>query len=176
MAIVLDGTANTVTPLNGALGGTTPSTVVATTITASTAIGVASGGTGATTLTSGSVLVGAGTSAISSVAPGTSGNLLTSNGSAWVSSTPAGGGVTSLNGQTGAITNTALLAIGCYTLAFYGQGTETIGTTWAGSGLRYTSMAGTTGSAYIGSGTWRLMALVIGSTAPACSSLYVRIA
>jgi hypothetical protein len=32
MAIVLDGTANTVTPLNGALGATTPSTVVATTI------------------------------------------------------------------------------------------------------------------------------------------------
>lgn len=35
MAIVLDGTTNTVTPLNGALGATTPSTVVATTITAS---------------------------------------------------------------------------------------------------------------------------------------------
>jgi hypothetical protein len=32
MPIVLDGTANTVTPLNGALGATTPSTVVATTI------------------------------------------------------------------------------------------------------------------------------------------------
>ena len=32
MAIVLDGTANTVTPLNGALGGTTPSTVVATSV------------------------------------------------------------------------------------------------------------------------------------------------
>ena len=32
MAIVLDGTANTVTPLNGALGATTPSTVVATNV------------------------------------------------------------------------------------------------------------------------------------------------
>jgi hypothetical protein len=32
MAIVLDGTANTVTPLNGALGGTTPSTVAATSV------------------------------------------------------------------------------------------------------------------------------------------------
>jgi len=32
MAIVLDGTANTVTPLNGALGATTPSTVVATSV------------------------------------------------------------------------------------------------------------------------------------------------
>ena len=38
MAIVLDGTANTVTPLNGALGGTTPSTVVATTVVASSTI------------------------------------------------------------------------------------------------------------------------------------------
>jgi hypothetical protein len=35
MAIVLYGTSNTVTPLNGALGGTTPSTVVATTVVAS---------------------------------------------------------------------------------------------------------------------------------------------
>jgi len=32
MSIVLDGTANTVTPLNGALGATTPSTVVATSV------------------------------------------------------------------------------------------------------------------------------------------------
>ena len=38
MSIVLDGTANTVTPLNGALGGTTPSTVVATTVVASSTI------------------------------------------------------------------------------------------------------------------------------------------
>lgn len=38
MAIVLDGTTNTVTPLNGALGATTPSTVAATSVTASTGI------------------------------------------------------------------------------------------------------------------------------------------
>jgi hypothetical protein len=36
MAVTIDGTANTVTPLNGALGATTPSTVVATTVTDST--------------------------------------------------------------------------------------------------------------------------------------------
>jgi hypothetical protein len=40
MAIVLDGTANTVTPLNGALGATTPSTVVATTVKAATTMAV----------------------------------------------------------------------------------------------------------------------------------------
>lgn len=49
---------------------------------------VANGGTGATTLTANGVLIGAGTSAVTSVAPGTSGNVLTSNGTAWVSTTP----------------------------------------------------------------------------------------
>ena len=49
---------------------------------------VASGGTGATTLTSGSVLVGAGTSTPTFVAPTTTGNVLfTTNGTSW-SSTP----------------------------------------------------------------------------------------
>jgi hypothetical protein len=38
------------------------------------------------------VLIGAGTSAITSVAPGTSGNVLTSNGSAWTSAAGGGGG------------------------------------------------------------------------------------
>ena len=50
---------------------------------------VANGGTGLATLTSGSVLVGAGTSSPTLVAPSTSGNVLTSNGSTWVSSAPA---------------------------------------------------------------------------------------
>jgi hypothetical protein len=42
-------------------------------------------------------------------APGTSGNVLTSNGSAWVSSAPSGG-VTSLNGNTGALKGLDLVA------------------------------------------------------------------
>jgi hypothetical protein len=53
---------------------------------------VANGGTGATTLTSGNVLIGAGTSAVTSVAAGTSGNVLTSNGTTWVSQAAGGGG------------------------------------------------------------------------------------
>lgn len=61
-----------------------------------TALSVAQGGTGATTLTANSVLVGNGTSAVASVAPGTSGNVLRSNGSAWVSSSlKLGLGITS---------------------------------------------------------------------------------
>ena len=55
-------------------------------------IGVAYGGTGASSLTANNVLLGNGTSALQVVAPGTSGNVLTSNGTTWVSSTPAASG------------------------------------------------------------------------------------
>ena len=48
-------------------------------------MGVAYGGTGSTTLTANNVLLGNGTSALQVVAPGTSGNVLTSNGTTWVS-------------------------------------------------------------------------------------------
>jgi hypothetical protein len=46
---------------------------------------VANGGTGATTLTANNVLLGNGTSALQVVAPGTTGNVLTSNGTTWTS-------------------------------------------------------------------------------------------
>jgi hypothetical protein len=55
-------------------------------------LGVARGGTGATSLTANAVLIGNGTSAVSAVAPGTAGNVLASNGMAWTSVAPAGGG------------------------------------------------------------------------------------
>jgi len=50
------------------------------------------GGTGANTLTAESVVIGNGTSAVKFVAPGTSSNVLTSNGTAWVSQAAGGGG------------------------------------------------------------------------------------
>jgi hypothetical protein len=56
---------------------------------------VANGGTGATTLTANNVLLGNGTSALQVVAPGTSGNVLTSDGTTWQSTTPAAGFSTS---------------------------------------------------------------------------------
>ncbi len=46
---------------------------------------VAQGGTGLETLTANNVLLGNGTSAVQAVAPGTSGNVLTSNGTTWIS-------------------------------------------------------------------------------------------
>lgn len=51
----------------------------------------ASGGTGQSSLTANNVILGNGTSAVQFVAPGSSGNLLTSNGTTWTSAAPAGG-------------------------------------------------------------------------------------
>jgi hypothetical protein len=56
------------------------------------ALPVGSGGTGANTLTANNVILGNGTSAVTFVAPGTASNVLTSNGSAWVSQAAAAGG------------------------------------------------------------------------------------
>jgi hypothetical protein len=55
------------------------------TLTLGSALPVASGGTGASTLTANNVILGNGTSAVGFVAPSTSGNVLTSNGTTWTS-------------------------------------------------------------------------------------------
>lgn len=72
--------------LGGALSGVSLTTQVTGTLP------VANGGTGSTTLTANNVLLGNGTSALQAVAPGANGNVLTSNGTTWVSSTPAATG------------------------------------------------------------------------------------
>lgn len=59
----------------------------------STDVAVAHGGTGASTHTANSVLVGAGTSSITSIAPGADGQVLTSTGTVWQSEAPSAGGV-----------------------------------------------------------------------------------
>jgi hypothetical protein len=88
----------------GRAGGTSSyvATITPTTLTASrtitlpdaninfaTGLPVANGGTGATTLTANNVILGNGTSAVQFVAPGTTGNVLTSNGTTWSSTAPA---------------------------------------------------------------------------------------
>jgi len=60
--------------------------------TLANALPAGSGGTGATTLTAENVVIGNGTSSVKFVAPGTTGNVLTSNGSAWLSQAAAAGG------------------------------------------------------------------------------------
>jgi microcystin-dependent protein len=78
-------TANQSITLSGDVTGTGTTAITTTLAT----VGVAKGGTGLTTLTANNVILGNGTSTPSFVAPGTSGNLLTSNGTTWQSSTPA---------------------------------------------------------------------------------------
>lgn len=74
--------------------GDVPTLNQSTTGTASNVTGtvaVANGGTGATSLTLNNVILGNNGSAVQTVAPGTSGNVLTSNGTTWSSTTPAAG-------------------------------------------------------------------------------------
>lgn len=78
------GTGQNLSAASGAIS------VSAGTVSAGT-LSVGNGGTGATSLTANNVLLGNGTSAIQVVAPGTSGNVLTSNGTTWQSTTPSGG-------------------------------------------------------------------------------------
>ena len=73
----------TFTAANYALYSTSSSALTAGTLP------VAAGGTGSTSLTANNVLLGNGTSALQAVAPGTSGNILTSNGTTWTSAAPA---------------------------------------------------------------------------------------
>lgn len=65
--------------------GLTPSTATSGAVTVGGTLAVGSGGTGATSLTANNVLLGNGTSAVQTVAPGTNGNVLTSNGTTWTS-------------------------------------------------------------------------------------------
>ena len=98
------------------------------TITGITDITVADGGTGRSTLTDKAVLIGAGTSGITSVSPGTSGNVLKSDGTNWTSAAPSSisSGAGSLsNGSTFSITTgssgVALITVEFLTLAGVGN-------------------------------------------------------
>jgi hypothetical protein len=148
-----------------------------------TALPVARGGTGATTQTAYAVLAGGttATGAYQSIASvGTSGQILTSNGAGALPTfqTPAGGGVTSLNGQTGAIDNTTQYAIGSYVMGrpfnttvynnatiagsslyavtggiLTGVGEEGANTFWIGNN------AGATFNALVNTGSWRCVSI-----------------
>jgi hypothetical protein len=96
---------------------------------------------------------------------GSSGQVLTSGGSgaapSWAS-LPAGG-VTSLNGQTGAITNTDFQAIGSYVIAYGATANTgsafTYNSTYSGGSLRIFSVLGNSnlGSSQTLTGTWRCL-------------------
>jgi len=79
----------------------------ATSVTGTVAVG--NGGTGATSLTANNVLLGNGTSAVQVVAPGTSGNVLTSDGTTWASTAAAGVPSTTTNVTTASASVTLTL-------------------------------------------------------------------
>jgi hypothetical protein len=87
--------ANALTSL-GAYPATNPSGYLSTvdlTTNVTGTLPVANGGTGASTLAANRVLLGNGTSALQTVAPGAIGNILTSDGTTWTSATAASGGI-----------------------------------------------------------------------------------
>jgi hypothetical protein len=105
---------------------------------------VSQGGTSLTSLTANNVILGNGTSAPNFVAPGSSGNVLTSNGTTWVSSTPSTGGtvtsvsVVSANGLAGTVANPtttpAITLSTTITGILQGNGTAISAATTTGSG------------------------------------------
>jgi hypothetical protein len=102
--ITLTGTVTSTGNLT--LGGTLSDVNLTTQVTGT--LPVANGGTGATSLTANNVLLGNGTSALQVVAPGTTGNVLTSDGTTWTSAAGATGDVTLTGTQT--LTNKTISA------------------------------------------------------------------
>ena len=112
MPVAIKGTGGgSVTLSAGAAAADTTLTLPAvngTVLTTAATITVAQGGTGAATLAANNVLLGNGTSALQTVAPGTSGNVLNSSGTTWQSSALSGGTGISISGLT--VTNTGVLS------------------------------------------------------------------
>ena len=136
-----------ITQFTGPGAGTTRVLTVpdadATLLTTNAAVTVAQGGTGATTLTLNNVILGNGTSAPQFVAPGTSGNILTSNGTTWTSAAPAAiSGLTVAQGGTGATTLTANgVLIGNGTSAITAVAPSTSGNVLMSNGTSWASTA-----------------------------------
>ena len=131
------------------------------TISGITDLTVADGGTGVSALTADNVILGDGTNPVKFVAPGTSGNVLTSNGTTWESSSLTTAINNVLSGASaGNVGTYALLA----TSSVVNVAADT---NYAGSGLRYYSGPAANGgfdsevhySLFGGtpSGTWKAM-------------------
>jgi hypothetical protein len=148
-------------------------------------LSVSNGGTGQSTLTANHVLLGNGTSGFQAVDPGSSGNVLTSNGTTWTSSSLPAGGVTSLNGATGAITNTTFQAIGSYVLGLgptaNSAPTWNVNSTYSGGSIGVYGYTGfTLTNPQTLTGTWRALGSLTNASAMSGNSyfgptLFVRI-
>ena len=110
------------------------------TITGITDLTVADGGTGSSTLAANSVLLGNGTSALQTVAPGSLGNSLVSNGTTWVSAQ----GYIGAKGQLFTTSGTFTVPAGITTLKITLSGGGGGGQVMGGGGNNYVSGGGGT--------------------------------
>ena len=126
-----------------------------------TPVPVSSGGTGTSTLTANSVVLGNGTSAVQLVAPGTAGNVLVSDGAIWTSGPNAG--------------TTTALAVGTY--CFARATSFPFGTIYPGNDISgsYLIPSGTYNLVTYSTtlpGTWRCMGFTDNGSSP---TLFLRI-
>jgi len=135
----------------------------------STPLTVAQGGTGLGTLTANNVILGNGTSNVTFVAPGSSGNVLTSNGSTWVSSAPAAGAVYK-NGTTtydiSTASGTQNIAHGLGATPKFVRLTVFLGTTAGGNDASIGTYNGTTNSCvyYVNAGSFFAVGAALDNT------------
>jgi hypothetical protein len=120
------------------------------TITGITDLTVADGGTGASSITANSVILGNGTSALSGnlVAPSTSGNVLTSNGTTWTSAAPAtpfSWVVSNVDSSSSISSGTTSYSITANTIMVLGTAYHSMGSNVGSSlGVRIKNSGGTT--------------------------------
>jgi hypothetical protein len=150
-ALVSAGGSNTPTwSTLGTMAAQNSTTVAITggTITGITDLTVADGGTGASSITANSVILGNGTSTLSGnlVAPSTSGNVLKSNGTTWTSAAPTVPWVVSDVSSSSSITSgTTSYSIAANTLMVLGTAYSYMGgSSGASLGVRIKNSGGTT--------------------------------
>jgi hypothetical protein len=159
--------AMTVPPFLTVSGSPITSTGTLAVALSTSALPVMNGGTGLTSLTSKSALIGMGTAAISSLAPGTANNVMLSDGTNWTSGSISG--IVSAAVPAGVAGITAG-AVGSMAFA-RAAGPLAYGDTIAGSSLRYSNSANDP-STNNPSGTWKCLGYIFDSSP--LSTLFLR--
>jgi hypothetical protein len=145
----------------------------------------AGGGTGASSLTANNVLLGNGTSALQVVAPGTTGNLLTSNGTTWVSQAAPSGMVypgAGIANSTGSAWGTSYTTTGSGTVVALATSptfvTPALGTPSSGvvtnlTGTASININGTVGATTPTTGAFTTISATGGYTATSAAPFYL---